>query len=152
MDEHWSELGAAYEGHLNRFFNYVGDDRLRRQGHFEKPKYRWVKLEAPPAKHCPAMQAWAEGAEWLARRLREVCARGQAWLSKGTEGDVLSRKLAVLGKGLLDYPIVAPLLAKRAPDQIDADLQMRNVLEDGEHSEAEGEDDVLPLVSEGENP
>ncbi|CAK0911116.1 unnamed protein product, partial [Prorocentrum cordatum] len=101
IDEHWGNAGQAHESHLNRFFNFDGDELATRMGHFELPKYKWQDIEVPAAAEATAVRAWAEGAEWLARNLKHLHDSASARIAKGPP----------------NHPIAMPLFAKRAPDQ-----------------------------------
>ncbi|CAK0853963.1 unnamed protein product [Prorocentrum cordatum] len=115
VDEHWSELGEAYEKHLKRYHSFDGDDLGKRQGHFEKVNYKQRPRRPMPCTAAQEQQQWAEAAEWLARRLRQLRSLANAWQQRRDAGTL--RRAQHIADGLLSHDIVTPLLAERAPGQ-----------------------------------
>ncbi|CAK0905615.1 unnamed protein product [Prorocentrum cordatum] len=143
MGEHWGAVAQACVGHLNRYFNYEGDGLAKRTGHFELPTYRWQDIENPAAMEATATQAWAEGAEWPARRLKDLHDSASAWLAKGRDDANFKYRVDVLAKSLLSHPIVMPLFPRRASDHQQYAAEQEGVVD-------ENDDEALPGVFEGE--
>ncbi|CAK0868864.1 unnamed protein product [Prorocentrum cordatum] len=115
VDEQWSELGEAYEKHLNWYHSFEGDDLGKRQGHFEKANYKQRPRRPKPCTAAQEQQQWAEAAERLARRLRQRRSLANAWQQRRDAGTL--RRAQHTADGLLSHDIVTPLLAERAPGQ-----------------------------------
>ncbi|CAK0894743.1 unnamed protein product [Prorocentrum cordatum] len=108
LDGHWRALGVAYEEHLNRFHSFEGEELTRRQGHYEQAIYKWTCVEAPRLKEASREQAWAEAAEWLSRRLRQLANFVTRWWTSGT--DETRRQAIHVADTMLAHEIVMPLM------------------------------------------
>ncbi|CAK0813185.1 unnamed protein product, partial [Prorocentrum cordatum] len=117
MDDHWRALGVAYEEHLNRFHNFEGEELTRRQGHYEQAIYKWTYTEAPRLKEASREQAWAEAAEWLSRRLRQLTNFVTRWWT--SETDETRRQAIHVADTMLAHEIVMPLM-RAAPEALAA--------------------------------
>ncbi|CAK0893879.1 unnamed protein product, partial [Prorocentrum cordatum] len=115
VDGYWSELGEAYEKHLNRYHSFEGDGWSKRQGHSEKAKYKQKPRRPKPCTAALEQQQWAEAAESLARRLRQLRLLANAWQQRRDAGTL--RRAQHSADGLLSHDIVMPLFAERAPGQ-----------------------------------
>ncbi|CAK0805345.1 unnamed protein product, partial [Prorocentrum cordatum] len=144
MDAHWSELGVAYELHLNRYFNYDGEDLSSRQGHFNAAKYRWTFIEAQALKEVSKQQAWAEGAEWLAHKLRRIHKLVRLrWA--GGKREVKDEAVRV-SQSLLGHSIIMPLMQAQAERQEEGEEQQ---LVSESDAEAHAEDAGTSRVAAG---
>ncbi|CAK0808570.1 unnamed protein product, partial [Prorocentrum cordatum] len=131
IDGYWRELGTAYEKHLNRYHGFAGDDLSKRQGHFEQANYKWQQRRPKPCAAAAQQPQRAEGAEWLARRLRQLKALASAWQQRGDEGT--TRRGQHMADGRISLNIVLPLLAAQAPGQkADVDWSPESVELDGD--------------------
>ncbi|CAK0863906.1 unnamed protein product, partial [Prorocentrum cordatum] len=115
VDGYWSELGEAYGKHLDRYRSFEGDDWSKRQGHFEKANYKQKPRRPKPCTAALEQQQWAEAAEWLARRLRQLRHLANAWQQRRDAGTL--RRAQHIVDGLFSHDIVMPLFAERAPGQ-----------------------------------
>ncbi|CAK0899811.1 unnamed protein product [Prorocentrum cordatum] len=149
VDGYWSELGGAYEKHLNRCRSFEGYDWSKRQGHFEKANYKQKPRRPKPCTAALEQQQWVEAAEWLARRLRQLRLLANAWQQRRDSGAL--RRAQHIADGLLSHDIAMPLFAERAPwqtaetgnDTDEEDGLLESV--DAPRDEAEGVQDRLAV-------
>ncbi|CAK0855147.1 unnamed protein product, partial [Prorocentrum cordatum] len=86
MDDHWRALG----------------------GHYEQATYKWIYMEAPRLKGASMEQAWAEAAEWLSRRLRQLTNFATRWWA--SETDETRRQAIHVAYAMLAHEIDMPLM------------------------------------------
>ncbi|CAK0910185.1 unnamed protein product, partial [Prorocentrum cordatum] len=138
MDAQRSGPGVACELHLSCDFTCDEEDLSSRQGHLSAAKYKWTYVEAKAPKEASKQQAWAEGAEWLAHRLRRMHKLVKLWRTKGTA--TVKDEADRTARTILSHSIIMPLRhvqEERQQDEPDAP-------DDG-HEDAEQQ-----LISEGE--